>query len=293
MKKIISKISLLILMMMMMTYSAFALSTYNDETTLIDQADVLTDDEETKLEELIGKFISENKLDLAIILIDDENYVSPQEDAEKYYKDAKMGYGNTEDGILLYINFATNDYRFITRHLGQSIYTDYGIENITSSMLNDLSNGNYYDSLKTYVTLCDKYAKEFYKNAEKANDSNIDNTSVDNNGTVHNDYAYDVDNQYKPITWKHELIILGVGLLLSTIVLLALKSSMNTAKDATYAGNYIIPGSFKLYRESDKYLYSHTSRTAKPKETSSGGGGNSSGGSSTSSGGFGGGGGKF
>lgn len=288
MKKILCKISILIIMLMLMTYSAFALSSYNDETSLIDQAGVLTDDEEIKLEEMIGQFTLTNKLDLAIILIDDESFTSPKNDAENFYNDTKMGYGDTENGLLFYINFATRDFYMIAKNLGKDIYPNYDIDNITSAISGDLSSGNYYDALKSYINLCDGYAKAYYKNINKS-DSNIDSSNHSQDTNVYDNYDY-TDNSNTNISWKTEAIIFGIGLLISLLVILGLRASMNTAKSATYAGNYIIPGSFKLYRESDKYLYSRTSRTAKPKENSSSSSG--SGGGSSSSG-FSGGGGKF
>lgn len=267
MKNTISKILILVFLLSTICTSAFALSEYDDGSKVIDYYDVLTDEEEAKLETEIQNYIDKYEIDMEILLVSDERYTSPQEDAEEYLFNTDMGYGDNRDAVLLYFNFETRKYRMITHGKAISIYTDYGIEKISDAYVSDISEGDYYKGLTKFISSCSTFADEYNETGE----------------------AYDVDNTYFQITLKKELVLLGIGLALSAIALIVMHMSMNTAVEATYAGDYIVPDSFKLYRQKDNYMYSHTSRTKKAKSNSSSGGG----GSSVSSGGCGGGGGDF
>ena len=48
---------------------------------------------------------------------------------------------------------------------------------------------------------------------------------------------------------------------------------MKSVRQKNDAADYVRPGSMQLTHSRDLFLYSHVSRTAKPKNTSSGGGG--------------------
>ena len=73
------------------------------------------------------------------------------------------------------------------------------------------------------------------------------------------------------------LISVGVGALVGLITILIMKSGMKTAVYQHGARDYMIPGSYRVLRERDIYLYSHTTRVRRSND--SGGSGRSSGGS--------------
>lgn len=88
---------------------------------------------------------------------------------------------------------------------------------------------------------------------------------------------------YQAGTWL--VISIIVGLIVALIVTLVMKSKLKSVKYASDAAVYTRPGSMVLRVESDRYLYSTVTRTARPKDDSSSSGGGSHGGGSRISGG--------
>lgn len=82
--------------------------------------------------------------------------------------------------------------------------------------------------------------------------------------------------EYQFGTWL--VISLGVGLVIALIATMVMKGKLKSVKYASDAAVYTRPGSMVLRVESDRYLYSTVTRTARPKNdnnSSSGGGGGS------------------
>lgn len=88
---------------------------------------------------------------------------------------------------------------------------------------------------------------------------------------------------------RNAVIIVIVALIAGLFYTSRLKKQLKTVKQETRAANYVKDGSLALTAQNDIFLYTHTTRTARPKETRSGGGGGFSSGGGRSSGGGGGG----
>lgn len=91
---------------------------------------------------------------------------------------------------------------------------------------------------------------------------------------------FNIDYSRLPfIEYEHGMLILigvliGVPLIISLIATAIQLSKMNTARSEDYAHNYIKPGSFKLTHSHDIFLYTRTTRVAKPKQNNRQGGRN-------------------
>ena len=72
---------------------------------------------------------------------------------------------------------------------------------------------------------------------------------------------------FYPPTAGKIILSLAIGLLVGLIVLGSLKSQLKTVHQATTARNYAVPGSFRLRRINELYLYSSVTQTAKPQPT--------------------------
>ncbi len=70
--------------------------------------------------------------------------------------------------------------------------------------------------------------------------------------------------------WKIILIAFGIGLLIAGIVLLIMRSKMKTARFQRNASSYLRPGSYRLTRNGNHYLYSTITRIPRPQNNSSG-----------------------
>ena len=66
--------------------------------------------------------------------------------------------------------------------------------------------------------------------------------------------------------WLKMIIIsLVIGLVVGLIYALILKGSLTSVHKNEAAADYVRPGSFKLDREQDNFMYSETSKKEKPK----------------------------
>ena len=181
-----------------------------------------------------------------------------------------FGYGADRDGVLLLVSLEDHDWYISTSGYGITAFTDAGIQYIGEQIKPDLADGNYLDAFETYADQCDNFINQA------------------NSGE-----PYDVDHMPKePLSpiWFGISFIVGLGGAL--LVVGVNKSELKSVGKQNEAQNYVRPGSMRVTKRSDLFLYRKVTRTEKPQPKSSGSGGSST---HTSSSGntHGGGGGKF
>lgn len=149
---------------------------------------------------------------------------------------------------------AEREWAVTTNGLTHQVVTNSNIDQIMNDVLPDLSSGYYYDAFHTFLTgVEEEYIR--YESGEEDGEMSA--------------------GQIIPIA-------LLIGIVAGSITILVMRSSMKTARPQRSATSYIKQGSFQLTNKCDFYLYSRTTRRAKPKNNSSGGrsGGGSRGGRS-------------
>ena len=238
---------------------------------LVDVADLLSDEEEQLLTQKLDEVSERQQFDVVIVTTNTLSGKSPMAYADDYYDYNGYGFGADKDGALLLISMEDRDWWISTTGYGITALTDFGIEKLGERMIdNGLSDGDYYEAFKTFVSDCDSFV-----------------TQAKNGAPV------DVNTYKAPFQFVKRIGISAIiGLIVSLIVGSSLKGKMTSVKAARTAAEYTRPGSFYLRDQSDVFLYNQVSRTAKPQETRSGGGGSSTHTSSSGTS-HGGGGGKF
>lgn len=252
------KISLLVLIIILsfgISIPVYANENQGKDMTIadriVDMANLLSNSEEDKLLMQIEEIAETYEFDAVIVTSEDWDAYDAVEEADDFFDYNGYGYGEENDGILFYVNLETRDWAISTTGYGLYAFTDYGTDLIGEKCQKHLTDGEYYKAFNTYL----KMTNDFLDEAETGK-------------------IYDVDHKY--VTAKDYmiriLIVLVVSLLVATIAIWFMKSKMKTAISDAYAKAYIKNGSFNLTRERDSFLYSHTVRTAIPKQSSSGGG---------------------
>ena len=61
------------------------------------------------------------------------------------------------------------------------------------------------------------------------------------------------------------LICLGVGLLVGLITVLIMKGQLRSVRSQSAAGDYMVPGSFRLTQRHDLFLYRTVTRMERPQ----------------------------
>lgn len=276
MKRILP-ILLCLLLLLPLTVSA-------DLPKVVDESGLLSSDELQKLEEAAATIVAEYSMDVLILTVDSLNGMDEFDFADDYYDSHGYGIGSQQSGIIFLLSMSERVWAVRTIGEAKKAVTDYEIDGIIDVVWNDLSSGNYYETFDLFLSCVEDEYYDF-----RNNDSIYDGSGNDD------PYVPQPDNDiYYPNDAEESLGIsdilsrLGISLLIGAvaalIVLLIMRSQMNTAKQQSGAKNYMTGGSYDLYRCQDIFLYSRTSRIRKPDPNTSGGS-RSGGGISRSSGG--------
>ncbi|MBQ4207766.1 MAG: TPM domain-containing protein [Clostridia bacterium] len=273
---------------------------------LVDDADLLSPDEEAALLPLLEEKSAAVQADIAVVTVNDTDGQDVENFAYDYYDYNGYGQGEENDGVLLLISMAERDYWIVTTGYCIEAITDYGLEKIQNDFLPSLSYGNYIDAFRTYAADCETLIAA----ARQGNVYDLYHSEDDPENT-YGGYYNDASNYYDGESYlpqnyhpfnvgANALLALVIGFVLALITVLSMKGKLQTVRRRYEASNYVVPGSLALRANDDRFLYSTVSQTAIPQHTedhSSHGGGFSGGGSHTSFGSsgvsHGGGGGKF
>lgn len=236
---------------------------------LMDDADLLTDSEETSLLSQLDNISENQEMDIVVVTTDSLEGYTPQEYADNVFDYCGYGIGDNRDGLLLLVSIEDNDWHISTSGYAITAFTDAGREYMSEQFLPYLSDGEYYKAFSTYADLCDQFITQ-----------------------AKTDEPYDVGNLPKePFKiWFNVLIALGIGFVFAIIVVLYMKSKLKSVRFQPAASSYVRNGSMNVTQSGDFFLYSHLDRRARPKDNDSGG---SSTHTSSSGSTHGGGGGKF
>ncbi|NLA73067.1 MAG: hypothetical protein GX848_04480 [Clostridiales bacterium] len=275
-----------------LVFTAFAASLNDSQydsslPRVIDKADILTNSEEKKLNELIENIMSDYLFDVVILTVNSIGNKTVQEFADDYYDYNHYGYGENSDGILFMLNMGERDYYTCTTGKGIDVFTDYSIELIHGQVISYLSSGQYFQAFRQYIILVSELLKE-----EQA-------------GGIIYDYDKPFDSNFIEILPKintsvlpaKEVIFVSIliGFFISFASVSVMNKKMKTAVFKKSAKDYVEAGTFVLTKESDRFLFRTTTRVKIENDTTNTG--SKSGGSSVHTGSsgtsHGGGGGKF
>ena len=259
-----------ILLLVCLLVSAFPSLAAAHDPRLVDDANLLTSEEQSDLEQKLDTISEELQFEVVIVTTNTLGGKTPTAYAQDYYDYNNYGYGSNHDGILLLISMEDRDWEIVTTGYGITAFTDAGQRWIMDRVLDDLSYGDYAWAFDTFADQCEKYVTEARTNE-----------------------PYDVNHEPKePLSVLWIFGAFGLGAIIALIVTMSFKSQLTSVKLQAAAQNYVVPGSLVVANRREMFLYRNVTRVRKPEpQESSGGGGGSSvstGSSGTSHGGSGG-----
>ncbi|MGP1403954.1 MAG: TPM domain-containing protein [Catonella sp.] len=224
---------------------------------IVDDADVLTDEEEAKLRAKLDEISERQKFDVVINTINGGNYSSIVDYADDYfdYNRFSDSASKLNDGVVLVMDYGSRDFYISTSGKGIKVITDEKRESMQDEFLPYLSEGNAYKGFETFAELCDKAVSQY-------------------------------DSKKFMITLAGSII---PALILALIVCSILTSQLKTVREQHMANNYAVKDSFYVRDAQDFFLYKNVTRTKIEKSSSSGSSTHTSSSGNT----HGGGGGKF
>lgn len=215
---------------------------------VVDNADLLTTEEENALCARFEMLAQEYQMELAVLTVPDLEGKTAEEYADDFYDYNGYGYGENDDGMLVLYKPGEegNRYIHITTHgKGLKAFSNSVCDNIIDSMIDDLKNENYASAFNTYADLGEKYLKP--------------NVSF---------------------IWL--LMCIVIGMLAGFIIIKSIAGKNKSVRKQTNATVYTRPGSMVVTGSYDTFIGKRLYQTPKPKSDDSSSGG-SSGGSHTSS----------
>ncbi len=222
------KIFSAILAAMCVTLSSVNVSAANVDK-VVDNAGILSDSEEQKLEEKMLSIVDEYGYDIAVVTVNSTDGKSMMAYADDYYDFNYYG----EDGLMLLYNNSTNEAYITTDGNGIRAFTDKGITALGKKVRPFLDSGKYYKAFESFADTSEKYIDKYESTGKAVNPKN-----------------------YFVII----LISLGIGLLFAAIICLALKSQLKTAVRQVNAKAYVRSGSRNVTYARDIYLYKKVTR---------------------------------
>lgn len=236
------------------------LKTVPAEGWIQDGAGLLTEREEEKLEERSGELLSEYGISVVIVTTDRFEGYDILDWERKLFEEKDLGAGEDNSSLILGISMAERDWGITAYGRAERIFGAYGRETIGEEILDDLSDGDYYDSFSAFLDMAD----QFLADAETGK-------------------IYSESNHYrKPV--NPIAAVLGAAaasFAVSLTVVLLWKKGMNTRVLQNNAGAYLRRGRFHLTNKSDLFLYHTVNRTRRQKNESHSSGGMHSSGNGT------------
>lgn len=234
MKKIFTYL-LTFLLILSMAVPAFAAE--SGAPGVVDNADLLSSEQESSLEREISNLRSELSLDIVIVTTYGTGSKSIQAYADDFYDNNGYGYGSDNSGILLLLDMENREWYMSTCGEAIRIFSDNDLDDLGEEIVDDLSEGDYYEAFSRWLDELPGYAEDY-----REGDS----------------------------LFRHLPLALVIGLVVAAITILIMRSSMNTAKLQKGAVDYMRDGSFHLRQRSDVFLYSRVSRVPRPKNNGGG-----------------------
>lgn len=212
---------------------------------LVDNADYLTDSEETALLNRLDEISTRQGLDVVIVTIP----ALYGEDITAFADDFYDENGYAPDGILLLISDYDREWAISTAGYGITAFTDAGQEYMTNQFVDALSEGQYSVAFNTYADLCDTFITQ-----------------------AKTGKPYDVESLPKA-TFNvaiNLLISFGIGLIAALLVTGSMKRKLKTVHAQAAASQYVKPGSMNITEAREMFLYRQIHRQ-KRESTKSGG----------------------
>ncbi len=250
MKKILSLL-LAFLLFFALALPSFAETESPDHGWVFDQAEVLTEAQETSLNQKAQTLWGKYGVELFLFFAD--SYPG------SYVEDGSVSvwnqYAAVPDGGVFYIAFDTSEWNMKGFGKMKEVYSEDLLDWLEEDCIPLLSDGNYAEAVARFLEITEtalemEAAGEPYKT---------------------------------PFSWFSSLLVaLALGFGIAGIVVLIFRGQLKSVAPKYTAGDYIKAGSMNVTVRRDLYLYHTTTRVPKPKNNSGGGRSGGSGGGSRS-----------
>lgn len=237
-----------------------------NEQKVYDNANLFTNEEEERLQELCVAMAKQEKLDVIIYTTNTSNGMSIDDYAEVVYRGYGFGYdAKNGAGIMLLIDMGSRKLCVYESQLEENsfLFLDAEKDVMIDEVAPYLTDGDYFDGAKRFINLIPEY-----DDAENVSDKH----AYDGSGSV----EYDVDG--KRIFNADSIVVRVLGSSVVAGIAVAIMHFNQRSKKVTDGRIYLRDNRFDIRERSD--IFTHTTVTKHRIETDSGSGGGGGGGHS-------------
>ena len=216
---------------------------------LVDEADVLTSDEEAQLTALLNDISEAQQVDIVVYTAASLGGDSAMVYADNVFE--SFGYGMTADRscILLLVCPQTRDWHITTAGMGITAITDIGLDYLSGQFIPYLSDDDYFSAFSVFAQVSDDL---------------IDRARAGN--------PYDADDLPKepfPAV-RNFFICLVIGAVAAWFITAGQKAKLNSVRKQEGAKTYTKNDSMCVTESKDLFLYRTVDRTVKADSSSGG-----------------------
>lgn len=234
MKRKIITIIVSLIFCMTLALPAAAMDGGEHPPRLVDEAELLTGDEESSLVDKLDAVSDKWQCDVTIVTVDSLGSKTATEFADDYFDYNGYGYGNNDDGIMLVISMENRDWAITTHAFGIEAFTDAGQEFIMNKVIPPLGNESYYEAFSIFADQCD----DFLEKARAGEPYDSHNLPKESHAKLY-------------ILWIIPCLIAGA--ILAFVLTIKEKKSLKSVMKKAGAGEYI--GKVEINEKHDKFLY--------------------------------------
>ena len=232
-----NKILFMVFFVLIFTASSLAYVSAANNARIVDNADLLTDSQETELLSYIDKVSEDKNFDLVFVTVDSLGDKTAFEYADDFFDYNGYGFGSEYDGALFLVSMEDRDWAVSTCGEGNSIFDDGVLNYIEYNCVDELSVGDYYSACYNFISISEQAIEDY--------------------------------NTF-PL-FSRLVISLIIGFVIAFITVSIMKGQLKSVRRQNAASVYTKAGSMNVTLSNDVFLYSHVSKRAKPKNNSSGG----------------------
>ena len=238
------------------------------EQKVYDDAGLLSDSEEQKLQELLVETAEHTEQDVIVVTTDNSGGKSAMEYADDFYDEHGFGYEKTNgSGVLYLIDMDSREIYISTAGTAIEKYTDAEIDRTLDILFEYVADGNYYDSCTAFI-----------EQAERC----LTGGDTAGNGYYDTDTDRFVEYEPEPL-WKRALeperllANFAIALVVSAVVVFIIGRKRKT-RMSVGSNTYLKGGSVRLRENSDRFTHTTVVTRHIPQNNggSGGGGGHSS-----------------
>lgn len=214
---------------------------------LVDEADILTVEEEGELLATLDALSEEVDFDIVVVTVNSMDGQDAEAYADDYFDYNGYGMGDNYDGALLLISMEDCQWHISTCGYGIAALSDNDLYYMEEEIVPYLSSGDYAEAFENFAWITAGYVTE----AKEA-------------GVV-----YDETESEGMGIFAALISCIVAGFLLAFIPMLIMKSKMKSVKVRNEATEYMNRGSRKITRSHDRFLYHTINRVYTPKQETS------------------------